>query len=95
MMENTTCLKIPLYKLYYIDKVSDFAGFTRDDVDALKAEYNAQEIKCILTSLAWAAKNPTFDFTSLLPNLPHTNKDIYIYLCKAHETLSRAYTTPD
>lgn len=89
-METMACLKIPLHKLYYIKKVSDFAGFSRDDVDALKAEYTAHEIQCILTSLAWASENPDYDFASLLPNLPHSNKDIYLYLCKAHKTLTQS-----
>ena len=87
-MENIDYLKIPLYKLYYLKNVNDFRGFDSNDLEALRKEYSNEEITGILNSLAWASKNPSYDFSSMLPNLGHNNEDIYIYICKAYQSLN-------
>ena len=86
-MENINFLKIPLYKLYYIENVEDFREFDSDDLVALKSEYSPEEVNSIVDSLAWASRNSGYDFSSLLPKLSHSNADIYKYVCKVYQSL--------
>lgn len=86
-VEETKWLKIPLYKLYYLDDASNFLGLNNADLELLRTQYSEEEIEHILASLAWAGKNPEYDFASLLPNLRHKNPDIYMYLRKVYESL--------
>ena len=79
--------KNPLYKLYYLDDVSNFPGLSHEDLKLLRTEYSEEEIEHILASLAWAGKKPEYDFASLLPNLRHKNPDIYMYVRKVYESL--------
>jgi len=81
-------LKIPLHKLYYVDDVSEFLGLTTQDLESLKSEYDESELKGIIESVRWATHNPNYDFLSLLPNLQHSNEDIYKYLCKLESSIS-------
>jgi len=85
---NTNFLRIPLYKLYYIDDVSEFSGFTIQSLESLKCEYSESELRAIVESVNWATHNPDYDFSSLLPNLQHSNEDIYKYLCTLRDSLS-------
>ena len=85
---NTNFLKIPLYKLYYIDDLSDFAGLTEQELESLENEYDEFELKGIIESVEWAKRNPDYDFSSLLPNLQHSNEEIYGYLCIMGTSLS-------
>ena len=87
-MENIDYIKIPLYKLYYLENVKDFPGLDSANVEMFRKEYSDEEIKGILSSLAWASKNPSHDFSSMLPNLRHSNEDIYNYFCKVYQSLN-------
>ncbi|MFZ6876338.1 hypothetical protein ACO0LF_30135 [Undibacterium sp. Di27W] len=87
---NINFLKIPINKLYFIDDVADFAGLSVEDLTLLQEEYDEEELKGIFEALEWATKNPKYDFLSLLPNLPHSNKDIYLFLCKIERSLNTA-----
>jgi len=87
-MNHTGFLRIPLNKLFYIDDVSDFDGLSKKDISALKVEYSDEEITNIKESVAWAVDNPEYDFSSLLPNMPHSNADIYDFLNKVHKTIN-------
>jgi len=86
---NKNFLKIPLNKLYFIDDVETFSGLSIQDLDSLRTEYDESELNEIIESIKWARQNPDFDFLSLLPNLKHSNEDIYKYLCKLEFSLSR------
>ena len=85
---NMNFLKIPLHKLYYVDDVREFLGLTAQDLESLKSEYDESELKGIIESVRWATHNPNYDFLSLLPNLQHSNEDIYKYLCKLESSIS-------
>jgi len=85
---NKNFLRIPLHKLYYIDNVSDFSGFTKKDIESLKSEYDESELIGIVESVRWATQNQNYDFSSLLPNLKHSNDEIFQYLCKLDVSLN-------
>jgi hypothetical protein len=85
---NKNFLRIPLHKLYYIDNVSDFSGFTKKDIESLKNEYDESELIGIVESVRWATQNQNYDFSSLLPNLKHSNDEIFLYLCKLDVSLN-------
>ncbi len=85
---NINFLRIPLYKLNYIDNVNDFSGLTVQDLESLKSEYDKSELKSIVESVNWATKNPDYDFLSLLPDLRHTKEEIYNYLCRLENSLN-------
>lgn len=85
-MEEINWLKIPLYKLYYLNNINDFSGLSDEDLKLLSKEYTDEEIQHMSAALAWASKNPDYDFSSLLPNLRHKNSDIHVYLCKVYES---------
>jgi len=82
MSTQINFLKIPLYKLYHINDVEAFIGLTERDLDSLRNEYTESELVEIIHSVQWAIQNQNYDFSSLLPNLNHSNEDIYKYLCK-------------
>lgn len=84
---NENFLRIPLYKLYYIDNVSDFSGLTKKDLESLKAEYDESELIGIAESVRWATHNQNYDFASLLPNLKQSNDEIFKYLCELDASL--------
>lgn len=85
--DNIGFLKIPLNKLYYIEDVNDFTGFDKEALDEIAAEYEPEEIEGILSSLEWASKHPEYDFSSILPDLEHSNTDIFEYISKAYGSL--------
>lgn len=85
-MEDVNWLKIPLYKLYYLNNVNEFIALSEEDLNRLRKEYTDEEIQRLSAALAWASKNPDYDFSSLLPNLRHKNHDIHAYLCKVYES---------
>jgi hypothetical protein len=89
MSSNINFLKIPLYKLYYISDVNAFSGLTQEDINSLKKEYDESELEGINSAIKWALQNKDYDFSSLLPNLSHSNKDIYNYICKIHASLAK------
>ena len=73
-------LRIPLYKLYYIDDINQFNGLSVSELNQLEHDYTEQELEDITNALIWAKENPEFDFSSLLPGLRHSNNDIKEYI---------------
>lgn len=84
-------LRIPLYKLYYVDNIDNFVGLDKDELNAFREDYSQQEIEEIINALKWAVENPEFDFQSLLPNLLQKNESIYQYLCRLNDQLSSIF----
>ena len=84
-------LRIPLYKLYYVENIENFVCLKEDEIDGFRRDYTQQEIKDIINALKWAVENPEYDFQSLLPNLPQRNELIYKYLCRLHDQLSSIF----
>lgn len=80
-------LKIPTYKLYYLDDPADYSGLKEKEVERFEEVYSADAQK-IRDALDWAMMNPNYDFNSLLPELNKTNEQIYDYLKKVHSTLN-------
>lgn len=55
----------------------------------LKNVYSASELESIVNSVKWAVENEHYDFSSLLPDLKHANKEIYQYLCVLQKSLTK------
>jgi hypothetical protein len=73
-------LKYPLYKLYYIDNIEKFNGFTESEVERIKETYAGETLEGIIAALKWAYEKPDIDLTKVLPELPHTNEQIHRYV---------------
>lgn len=89
MSLNTNFLRIPLHKLYHIENVDTFDGLTEEDISSLRCEYTDEELSEIIKSVRWAVQNREYDFSSLLPNLNHSNEDIYKYLSRLEQSLAK------
>jgi hypothetical protein len=87
MSININYLRIPLYKLYYMESVDSYSGLTSDELIALKRKYPEEDVSGIVKAVEWAVENKDYDFSSMLPNLTHSNKDIYHYLCVLNRSL--------
>jgi len=85
---NINYLKIPIANLYDIDDLNDFKGFKKSGLEYFIGGYKKSEIDGIIEALKWAVENPDYDFSSMLPHIKHSNKDIYKYLCEFEEVLS-------
>ncbi len=77
---------LPLHYLFYIDDYDSYDGLDDHGFDYLRQKY-PHMISSVRASVAWAAKNPDYDYQSLQSDYPYTNKQIYFYLRRFHETL--------
>ena len=75
-----------MHKLYYIDRVDEFIRLTDDEINGLRLVYSESELQNISSSVRWAIENGYYDFSSLLPNIRHSNEDVYKYLCKLYRS---------
>jgi len=85
---NIYYLRIPIGYLHDIDDLSNFPGFKKSGLEYFISGYETLEINEIIEALKWAKENPSYDFSSMLPDIKHSNKDIYKYLCKLEGALS-------
>ncbi len=86
---DTTILRIPLYRLFYFDDLSElteFSGYTDEELELMKVEYSEQILKEIIETVKWATQNSDFDFLSLFPDMEFSNEDMYNYLCKVDKS---------
>ena len=60
-------IRIPLYKLYYIDNLNEFQGLTEAEINQLKSAYLPDVLAAIKKALQWGANNLKYDFKTLLP----------------------------
>lgn len=88
---NELFLMIPLYKLFYIDNINDYSGFSEDDLEYLKIEYDESVLIGIVGSVRWATQNSDYDFLSLLPDLKQSNDEIFKYLCELDLSLRAVF----
>lgn len=77
-------LRIPLYRLYGIRNVRTEKLFN-DSWEKFEATYSLEERTNIINVIDWAVHNPGYDFSSLLPDLKHSNEDILFYLNQLHD----------
>jgi hypothetical protein len=82
-------LRIPLYRLYYLADVKEADVLDSKLLLQICQDYEADEVREIISSLEWAVKHPGFDFNALLPGLKHSNSDIYFYLTKVLEKMKK------
>ena len=82
-------LQIPMYELYYIDNSQEELNIDDEFLVKLKEIYNTKKINKIFEGLEWAVKNSDYDFSSLLPDLPADNKEIFKYLSRWHKCLQQ------
>jgi hypothetical protein len=91
-MNNAMFLRIPLSKLHHIDDVNTFTGLTDEELSSLTRDYSANEIRSIIDAVKWALLNPTYDFSSLLSDINHSNTEILQYLRSIDASLSAWYS---
>jgi len=84
-------LRIPVYKLYYLDFVEGFEGLDETELSKFDTAYSLEERRNIIEALRWAAKNPTYDFNELLPGLEWPNEGIYKYFLVLLEQFTERY----
>lgn len=83
-------LRIILYKLYYVEKSEAVPVLGDDFIEKLRTEYEEPEIAAMAQGLLWASNHPKYGFSSLLPNLPLEDSDIYNYLRMVKERFAAA-----
>lgn len=79
-------LELPLHYLFYIDDFESYDGLDDRAFDYLAEKY-PKAIESVRAAVAWAAKNPDYDYNSLWSDYPFDNDQIYFYLRRYHETL--------
>ena len=79
-------LRYPLYKLYYLEDISNFQGLSSEELAAFR-EYEAPQRSAIMNALKWVSENPDVDLTNVLPDLPFQNNDIHLYIEKVLASL--------
>jgi hypothetical protein len=83
-MENY--LRIPLYKLYYINSLDEVV-YDEKFIKLFKEHYSGEKRRKIFNSLQWVKDNPSTNFKdfAMHENLKFSNKDIYLYLMKLYD----------
>ncbi len=79
-------LNYPLYMLYYVDDVTQFSGLNENQLATLAKE-EPHINSAIKDAIRWAIEHPEFDFQEFDDTLPHSNEDIYDFLCKVGRSL--------
>ena len=79
-------LIVPLYYLYYMDDVAQMMR-VKINVDDLRKQHDADWIRNTVESLEWAAEHPGFPFASILPNIPFSDEEVYLFLKRFLEQL--------
>lgn len=85
---NLNFIKIPLYKLNYISDINEIK-LDENFLAQFRIEYEPEERKNIFKQLEWAVNNPNYDFSSLVDSKRFTNKQIYSYIQKLYEFISK------
>ena len=80
-------LRIPLYKLIYVENIQDFSGLKESEIKQFYIDYTSEEVENIMNALEWGIENQDFDFRSLLPDLRHSNESIYRYIVKIQKQI--------
>ena len=84
-IESLADLRVPLYKLYYLDDLDDFE-FCHDEAMRAVAHYGLDRILHMIDALTWAEETPDLEWETVLPNLTHGDTAIRHYI----ETTRRA-----
>jgi hypothetical protein len=84
-------LRIPLYKLIYIENIDGFSGLKDSEIKQFYIDYTSDEVENIMNALAWGVENHDFDFRSLLPDLRHSNDTIYRYIVKLQKQIQKEH----
>jgi hypothetical protein len=72
-----------------MNDVDSYSGLTDDELISLKKKYPEEDVSGIIEAVDWAVNNEGYDFASMLPNLHHSNNDIYKYLCILNRSLKK------
>lgn len=84
-------LRIPLYKLNYIENIDAFSGLNDSEIKQIYIDYTSEEVESIMNALEWGVENHDFDFRSLLPDLKHSNDSIYRYIVKLQKQIQEEH----
>src|SRR5438445_2716788 len=76
---HTSVLQIPLYKLLYLDKICA-EPLTPKEINQMQRDYSGEKVRQIIEGLEWAAQNPQYPYSSLLPGIPYSDKECHQYL---------------
>lgn len=85
---NLNFIKIPLYKLNYISDIDEIK-LDENFLAQFRNEYETEERENIFKQLEWAVNNPNYDFNRLVESKNFTNKQIYSYIQKLYEFISK------
>ena len=92
--QHTSFLRIPLYKLYYLDEIGE-EPLTKKELEQLSQDYDQDTIGEIVNSLEWASNNPAYPFSPLLPDLQFSDQDAYRYLVDVLRQVKRHLGSSD
>lgn len=82
-------LRVPLYKLYYLDSLDGFE-FCPDEAQRAVDQYGAAHVARMVQALEWATRTDGIDWAEVLPNLPHDDAAIRVYTQTTASALMRA-----
>jgi hypothetical protein len=80
-------LEVPLHYLFYIKDYESYDGLDDHGFDYLMKKYGRHMMQSVRASVAWAAKNPDYDYRALVGRYPYENDEIYFFMRRFHETL--------
>lgn len=80
-------LRTIMYELFYLDDLDHFTGIDKAAFNRLWRLYPPDRIQKFRMALDWAAVCHDFDYQSVLPDVPYTNRQIHSYLMTFRETL--------
>ena len=88
-MDNPDILRIPLYKLFYIDDLESFSGLTAEETAAMHRGYTAEVIDEIVAAMRWSVEDTDVDLTRLSHGLSYSNDQLRRFLRRMLESIER------
>jgi len=86
--EHIRWLGIPVYGLYYVTGGERPVDAAEDLMRKWKTtQTNPQYRKSMLAALEWAAQNPGFEYSKILPDLDFSNDEVFQYLLRVRELM--------
>ena len=77
--QHSSTLQIPLYKLLYVQDVTNRPLSTRE-LEQFSKDYEPCEIKKIVEALKWASARPKFPYSSLVSGIKFSDEECHQYL---------------
>lgn len=88
LIKKSKLISMIIYDINSLENLESYAGLTQSNLDYTRSKYENDQLKELYLAIEYAAKNPGYDFQSIIPTYPkHTNDDIYKCLCKLDASL--------